>query len=148
MWPPRETKHVENSLRYLFALKPRLRLACRDALRIICSNHEDAKARERVRIDVARAARSNRRRRQFRLEIIGAYARCCDAAGTADLVRLLDDEDDEVRGAAAIALVEYVILNDVADLDMTTRRRVLRNWAAGARGGRRVQAGLEAGTSL
>ena len=111
MWPPRETKHVENSLRYLFALKPRLRLACRDALRIICSNHEDAKARERVRIDVARAARSNRRRRQFRLEIIGAYARCCDDAGTADLVRLLDDEDDEVRGAAAIALVEYVILN-------------------------------------
>ena len=24
-WPPRETKHVEDSLRYLFALKPRLR---------------------------------------------------------------------------------------------------------------------------
>ena len=126
MWPPRETKHVENSLRYLFALYPRLRLLCRDALRIICSNHKDAEARERVQRDLMRAARSNRRRRQFRLEIIGAYGRCCDAAGTADLVRLLDDEDDEVRGAAAIALVEYVILNDVADLDMTTRRRVLR----------------------
>ena len=147
MWPPRETKHVENSLRYLFALKPRLRLACRDALRIICSNHKDAKARERVQRDLMRAARSNRRRRQFRLEIIGAYGRCCDAAGTADLVRLLDDEDDEVRGAAAIALVEYVILNDVADLDMTTRRRVLRElggWRLEAVGGCCAEAGPEA----
>ena len=124
MWPPRENKHVEDSLRYLFALKPRLRLACRDALRIICSNHKDAKARERVQRDLMRAARSNRRRRQFRLDIIGAYARCCDDAGTADLVRLLDDEDEEVSGAAAIALVEYVILNGT-DLDATTRRRVL-----------------------
>ena len=45
------------------------------------------------------------RRRQFRLEIIGASA-APGHAGTADLVRLLDDEDDEVRGAAAIALVD------------------------------------------
>ena len=132
MWPPRETKHVENSLRYLFALKPRLRLLCRDALRIICSNHKDAEARERVQRDLMCAARSNRRRRQFRLEIIGAYARCCDDAGTADLVRLLDDEDNEVRGAAAIALVEYVILNGI-DLDATTRGRVLQEL-----GGRRL----------
>ena len=132
MWPPRETKHVEDSLRFLFALKPRLRLECRDALRIICSNHEDAKARKRVRFLLMCAARSNRRRRQFRLEIIGAYARCCDDAGTADLVRLLDDEDDEVRGAAAIALVEYVILNGI-DLDATTRGRVLQEL-----GGRRL----------
>ena len=133
MWPPRETKHVENSLRYLFALYPRLRLLCRDALRIICSNHKDAEARERVQRDLMCAARSNRRRRQFRLEIIGAYARSCDDAGTADLVRLLDDEDDEVRGAAAIALVEYVILNGV-DLDVTTRGRVLQEL-----GGRRLE---------
>jgi hypothetical protein len=133
MWPPRETKHVENSLRYLFALYPRLRLLCRDALRIICSNHKDAEARVRVQRDLMCAARSNRRRRQFRLEIIGAYARSCDDAGTADLVRLLDDEDDEVRGAAAIALVEYVILNGV-DLDVTTRGRVLQEL-----GGRRLE---------
>ena len=41
MWPPRENKHVEDSLRFLFALKPRLRLECRDALRIILGNVEE-----------------------------------------------------------------------------------------------------------
>lgn len=124
--PARETKHVEDSLRYLFALKPRLRVECRVAPRIVCDNHKDWAARERFKIDVERAARSNRRRRRFRLEIISAYAHSCDAAGTADLVRLLDDEDDEVRGAAAIGLVEFEIPSSTMDLDATTRGLILR----------------------
>jgi len=139
--PPREEAHVTESLRYLFALRPRLRVACRDrlrvnhdvegrlrfdlALRLICSNHDDVKARARVQKDVERAARSNRRRWRFRVEIISAYSCCCEAAGTADLVRLLDDEDDDVRGAAAIALVQFVIRNGIQNLDAATRGLIL-----------------------
>lgn len=42
------------------------------ALRLICSNHDDVKARARVQKDVERAARSNRRRWRFQVEIISA----------------------------------------------------------------------------
>ena len=115
MWP-----RGDQTRRKLVAVPVRAVLAAtgmRDALRIVAVI---TRMRGPSRVQRPARARSNRRRRH-RLEIIGAYARCCDDAGTADLVRLLDDEDDEVRGAAAIALVEYV----TAEESIWMRRRAV-----------------------
>lgn len=38
---------------------------------------------------------------------------------------MLDDEDDDVRGAAAIALVQFVIRNGIQNLDAATRGLIL-----------------------
>ena len=91
---PAGDQHVENSLRYLFALYPRLRLLCRYALRIICAITRMRGPRKGSTTCARRGPIGG-----------GASFGWRSSAPTAAAARrhqgprgLLDDEDDEVRG--------------------------------------------------